>query len=94
MATYQTLQYLGGFSVKGREVLPSSSILTKFPDADCIQLKSNNNTKVSINGTDAFPISYDDITYFETGDNYMFTSNCLLAVSKLIDPSSSGYGNN
>ena len=94
MATYQTLQYLGGLSVKGREVLTSSSIITDFPDANCIQLKSDNNTKVSINGTDAFPISYDDITYFETGSNYMFTSNCLLAICKLIDSPSSGSGNN
>jgi len=92
MATYQTLQYLGGKSVKGREVISSLSLITEFPDADCIQLKSNNNTKVSIDGTDAFPIGYDDITYFETGVNYMFTSDCIIAICKLIDPASSGAG--
>ena len=92
MATYRTLEYLGGITVKGREVLATSSIITEFPDADCIQVKSNNKIKVSINGTDAFPIDYDDITYFETGSNYIFTSDCLLAVCKLINSPSSGNG--
>jgi len=85
MANCQTLQYLGGLSVKGRKVLTSTDIITEFPTANCIQLKSSNGTKVSINGSDAFPIGYDDITYFETGNNYMFTSNCILAICKLIN---------
>ena len=75
------VHYLGGVSAKSKEVLTSTSILTDFPTATCLIMKTNG-VKVSIDGTDAFPVDYGEITYLETGHSYIFTKDCSLSVGK------------
>lgn len=77
------VDYLGAMSVEAGEVYTSDSVLASYPTADMLKMKSEG-VKVSIDGTDAFPISYDDESYITTGKTYIFSKPCIIAVGKYI----------
>jgi len=79
------LNYLGAVTIQAKKTYSSDDILNQFDTANIMVLKTQNgNTpiKVSINGTDAFCITFDEIAFLEAGKSYIFDTDCTLAIAK------------
>lgn len=73
------IKYIGAISVKGGTTYSSTTVLAQFPGATCLVMKTPD-ISVSVNGTDMFPIAYEDQSYIESGINYTFNKNCVIAI--------------
>jgi len=81
------VSYIAAMTVTAGKTYTTADILTAYPTANVLILKTRTNgtpIKVSISGTDAFEIVYDDNSYIETGNSYVFTADCTLAIAKYI----------
>jgi hypothetical protein len=78
MAQLKTFKYLGAMSVQAGKTYLSADMITKFPTATHTIIKTVG-VEVSINGTDAFPITFDDTDAIATGKTYIFNINCIIA---------------
>ena len=82
---HYAIQYLGAVTVKANKLINSASILTDFPTANVIKIKTNIiGLKVSVNNTDMFDTDYNGESYFTSGFTYIFNKDCTLAVGKYI----------
>jgi len=68
-----TIQFKGGVSVKA-----NTPISGDFGTNNVMVMKTDG-ASVSINGTDAFPISYDEVGYADPLSTYVFTKDCIIA---------------
>ena len=73
------VKYLGAKSLQVGITYTSANILTEFPSATCLIMKTSG-VSVSINGTDMFPIVLNDQSYLEAGLSYTFNKDCTVAV--------------
>ena len=81
--TQFAIQYIAGISVKKGTVYTSASILSTYPTANVLKMKTSG-VSVSINGTEMFQTSYDDESFIVTGLSYVFNKDCVVAVGKYI----------
>lgn len=75
------IEYLGAISAKSGKVYTSASVITAYPTATCMQMKTDG-VSVSVNGSDAFLTSFDDESFITSGHTYIFTKDCVIAVGK------------
>lgn len=73
------IEYLGAVKVTSGTSVTSASVLTSFPTATVLKMKTAN-VKVAINGGVQFDVVYDDESYLTTGKTYMFNKDCVVAV--------------
>ena len=82
------IQYMGAVEVFPNKAYTAESFESEFPDSNIFILKTKTKTdvpiSVSINKTPMFPISYDELTAFdsETDLSYVFNQKCVIAVAK------------
>ena len=43
-----------------------------------------NEIKVTVDGSDMFPVSYDDESYIATGRTFMFSDACTIAIGRYV----------
>ncbi len=73
------IEYLGAMFVKAETSVTSASVLTAFPGATVVKMKTAG-VKAGVNGTDMFDITYDDESYLITGKTFIFSKDCTIAV--------------
>lgn len=75
------IEYIGAIrAIRGKTYL-SANILTQFPNATCMKMKSDG-VSVSVNGTDAFLTSFNDESFITTGHTYIFDKDCTIAIGR------------
>lgn len=42
------------------------------------------NVKVSVNGSDMFPVTFDDESFITSGHTYIFDKNCTIVIGKYV----------
>lgn len=77
------MEYLGAISVVAGEVYTIDNVLTDFPTANMMKMKTDG-VKVSINGTDAFLVSFNDESYISSGKTYIFSQPCTIVVGRYV----------
>lgn len=88
----QIIEYLGSISIKKGTAYTSTQVLTKYPDATMLEMKSTKNgtgidsyIKVSINGCDMFPVPFGDQTHLpNTLTTYIFDEDCIVAIGRYV----------
>ena len=79
MAQLHAIEHLGAIYVKAGIALTTASILTQFPTATVMIMKTEN-IKVSINGTAQFLTIFGGESYIQTGKTLIFDKDCTLAI--------------
>ena len=77
------IEYLGAIIVEPRKQYLSADIKTKYPTATVMKMKTNE-IKVTVDGSDMFPVSYDDESYIATGRTFMFSDACTIAIGRYV----------
>lgn len=77
------LKYLGGMKLGKSKRYSTDEILSKYPTANIIQFKTNK-ALVSVSDSDMFEISFDDITYIDSGQHYIFNKDVMVAICELV----------
>lgn len=89
----QIVEYLGSVLIRKGTAYTSTDVLTNYPDATMLEMKStkNNGTgidsyiKVSINGCDMFPVPFGDQTHIPTTlTTYIFDEDCIVAIGRYV----------
>ena len=75
------VHYLGAVRCIGGQSYTSASVLTSYPTANCMIMKSEN-VSVSVNASDMFLTSFNDQSYIETGSTFVFDKDCTIAIGK------------
>jgi hypothetical protein len=84
MTQPHAIEYMGAVALEGNKSYTSTSILTAFPTANVMKMKTTG-VAVSINGTAMFETSFDDESYISsTSKSYIFNKNCVIAIGKYI----------
>lgn len=73
------IDYLGAMKVDKGTQYTSASILTAYPTATVLKMKTKD-VSVSINGGVQFLTSFDDESYLSTGKTYIFDKDCIVAI--------------
>ena len=79
MAQIEIIDYLGAMLVEPSKAYTYDMVIAKFPTADILIMKDLD-VLVSINGTDMFKTSFDDISKLTSGKSYIFSKRCTVAV--------------
>lgn len=79
MAQFHAIDYLGAMAVNKGQQYTSASIITAYPTATVLKMKTNG-VSVSINGGVQFLTSFDDESYIATGKTYIFDKDCIVAI--------------
>ena len=77
------IEYLGAIIAEPRKQYTSASVLTKYPTANVMKMKTSG-IKVTVDGSDMFPVSYDDESYITTGRTFMFSDACTIAIGRYV----------
>ena len=77
------IEYLGAIIVEPRTQYTSASVKTKYPTATVMKMKTAG-IKVTVDGSDMFPVSYDDESYIATGRTFMFSDACTIAIGRYV----------
>ena len=78
------IEYLGAIIAEPRKQYTSASVLTKYPTATVMKMKTEG-IKVTVDGSDMFPISYDDESYITTGRTFIFSDACTIAIGRYVN---------
>ena len=78
------IEYLGAIIVEPRKQYLSTSVLTKYPTANVMKMKSDG-IKVTVDGSDMFTVSYDDESYIATGRTFIFSDACTIAIGRYVN---------
>lgn len=78
MAQLHAIDYLGAMSVNKGQQYTSASIISAYPTATVLKIKTDK-VSVSINGGVQFLTSFDDESYLSTGKTYIFDKDCIVA---------------
>lgn len=79
MAQFHAIEYLGALAVNKGQQYTSASIITAYPTATVLKIKTDK-VSVSINGGVQFLTSFDDESYLTTGKTYIFDKDCIVAI--------------
>ena len=79
MAQLHAIDYLGALAVNKGQQYTSASIITSYPTATVLKMKTDK-VSVSINGGVQFLTSFDDESYLATGKTYIFDKDCIVAI--------------
>lgn len=79
MAQLHAIDYLGAMAVNKGQQYTSASIITAYPTATVLKMKTDK-VSVSINGGVQFLTSFDDESYLTTGKTYIFDKDCIVAI--------------
>ena len=79
MAQATAIEYLGAVKCLAGTQYTSASILTAFPTATVLKMKTDD-VQAGINGGVMFHINYDDESFLTTGKTYIFDKDCVIAV--------------
>ena len=74
MAQNILIKYKGAKAIKANTPVLGSS----FPTATALIMKTEG-VNASVNGTDAFPVQFNDISVMDTSATYTFTKDCVVA---------------
>ena len=77
------VEYLGAIIAEPRKQYTSASVLAKYPNANMMKMKSEG-IKAGVDGSDMFPISYDDESYITTGRTFIFSDVCTIAIGRYV----------
>lgn len=77
------IEYLGAVLVQSGKLVTSAQVLTQYPTANMMKMKTKD-VMVSVNGSDIFPVSYDDESYITSGHTYIFNKDCTIVVGKYV----------
>ena len=77
------IEYLGAIIAEPRKQYTSASVLTKYPTANVMKMKTEG-IKVTVDGSDMFTVSYDDESYIATGRTFMFSDACTIAIGRYV----------
>ena len=77
------IEYLGAIIVEPKKQYTSASVITKYPTATVMKMKTDG-IKVTVDGSDMFPVSYDDESYITTGRTFMFSDACTIAIGRYV----------
>ena len=77
------VEYLGAISVESGKLYTSAQVLTTYPTANMMKMKTKD-VMVSVNGSDIFPISYDDESFITSGHTYIFNKDCIIVIGKYV----------
>lgn len=78
MAQFHAIDYLGAMAVDKGQPYTSDSIITAYPTATVLKMKTNG-VSVSIGGV-KFLTSFDDELYLTAGKTYIFDKDCIVAI--------------
>jgi len=76
------IDYRGGLNAKAGITYTTADIPD---DMDILELRSNGEVLVSINGTDAFPLEKGMFNYLNADSTYTFTKDCIVAYGIIVD---------
>lgn len=79
MAQFHAIDYLGAMAVDKGQPYTSDSIISAYPTATVLKMKTNG-VSVSINGGVQFLTSFDDESYLTAGKTYIFDKDCIVAI--------------
>ena len=77
------IEYLGAIVAEPRRQYTLASILSKYPNANVMKMKTSG-IKAWVDGSDMFPVSYDDESYITTGRTFMFSDACTIAIGRYV----------
>ena len=77
------IEYLGAIIAEPRKQYTSASVLAKYPNANMMKMKSEG-IKAGVDGSDMFPISYDDESYITTGRTFIFSDVCTIIIGRYV----------
>lgn len=77
------VEYLGAITAEANKDYTTAQVISQFPTATMMKLKTEG-VSVNINGTDLFPVSYDDESYITTGKTYIFNKKCTIVVGRYV----------
>lgn len=77
------VEYLGALVVEPRKQYLSADVKAKYPTATVMKMKTEG-IKVTVDGSDMFPVSYDDESYITTGRTFMFSDACTIAIGRYV----------
>ena len=78
------IEYLGAIIVEPRKQYLSADVKTKYPTATVMKMKTDG-IKVTVDGSDMFPVSYDDESYITTGRTFIFSDACTIAIGRYVN---------
>jgi len=73
------IEYLGAISIEAGVSYSTTDILTAYPTATVIQMKTEG-IKVGIDGGVMFLVAYDDESYLASGKSFIFDNPCIVAI--------------
>jgi hypothetical protein len=73
-----TIQFKGGISVK------ANTPITGVFGTNNIMIMKTHGVSVSVSGTDAFPLTYDEVGYTDNASTYVFTKDCTIAYGVIV----------
>ena len=77
------IEYLGAIVAEPRRQYTSASVLTKYPTANVMKMKTSG-IKAGVDGSDMFTVSYDDESYIATGRTFIFSDACTIAIGRYV----------
>ena len=78
------IEYLGAIVAEPRKQYLSADVKTKYPTATVMKMKTDG-IKVTVDGSDMFPVSYDDESYITTGRTFIFSDACTIAIGRYVN---------
>lgn len=73
------IEYLGAIEAQKNATVTSASVITLYPNATVMKIKSNG-VSVSVNNSVMFKTSFDDESYITSGHTYTFSEDCIIAI--------------
>lgn len=80
----QVVEYLGAISVLSGKLYTSAEVIAVYPIANMMKMKTKD-VKVSVNGSDMFPVTFDDESYITSGHTYIFDTDCTIVIGRYIN---------
>lgn len=77
------VEYLGAIVAEPRKQYSSASVLLEYPNANMMKMKSEG-IKAGVDGSDMFPVSFDDESYITTGRTFIFSDTCTIAIGRYV----------
>lgn len=77
------VEYLGAIVAEPKKQYTSASVLALYPNATMMKMKSEG-IRAGVDGSDMFPVSYDDESYITTGRTFIFSDTCTIAIGRYV----------
>ena len=77
------VEYLGAVSIQSGQLYASTNVISTYPTANMMKMKTED-VKVSVNGSDMFPVTFDDESFITSGHTYIFDKNCTIVIGKYV----------